>query len=349
MFKNVFYYSHLTAIGGIETWLWNIAKKYGETHDITVLYSFADKPQLNRLRRLVRCERFTGQRIECKRVFVCYDAADFLAHVQAEEYCLVVHGDYVALGYPAPQLPKITKAIGVSQVVCDSYQKQTGRAAELCYNPQTPIKPRKVLRLISATRMSPEKAPDRFKILADALDAAKIPFTWDIYTNSRPVFENPSVSWKAPRLDVIDFIAAADYLVQPSITEGEPYSLNEALSVGTPVIVTDYPAAREIGVKNGVNGFILPQNMEGIPVDAIAKGLKKFKYTPPADRWGELLEPGKGTYLDEIGTGVEVECVATYYDTQRMILVTPGEIFRVSDERAETLEKYKVAVRCPED
>ena len=349
MYNNVFYYSHLTRIGGIETWLWSIAKKYGESHDITVMYSFADKAQLSRLRRLVRCERYTGQQVRCKRVFVCYDARDFLGHVQAEEYVLCVHGDYVALGYPAPQLPKITKVIGVSQVVCDSYKKLTGRDIELCYNPQVAVKPRKVLRLISATRMAPEKAPDRFKILADALDAAKVPFTWDIFTDSNPVFENPSVSWKAPRLDVIDFIAAADYLVQPSITEGDPYSLNEALSVGTPVIVTDYPAAQEIGVKGGVNGFILPQNMEKIPVDAIAKGLKKFKYTPPADRWGELLEPGKGTYLEDIGTGVDVECVRTYYDTQRKITVNPGEFFRVSADRAEVLIKYQVAVQCLEE
>ena len=66
------------------------------------------------------------------------------------------------------------------------------------------------------------------------------------------------------------------------------------------------------------------------------------------DRWGELLEPGKGTYLDEIGDGVDVECVATYFDTQRKVQVAPGEIFRVSEERAETLFKNKVAIRCPE-
>ena len=46
---------------------------------------------------------------------------------------------------------------------------------------------------------------------------------------------------------------------------------------------------------------------------------------------------------------MDVECVSTYYDTQRKITVTPGEIFRVSEERAETLIRYKVAVRCPEE
>ena len=346
MYNNVFYYTHLTAIGGIETWLWNIAKKYGATHDILVLYSFAEKSQLQRLQRLVRVQRYNGQQIQCKRVFVCYDAKNFLDHVQAEEYCLVVHGDYVALGYPAPQLPKITRTIGVSQVVCDSYKAQTGRDCELCYNPLVPIKPRKVLRLISATRMAPEKAPERFKVLADALDAAGIPFTWDIFTNSQPVFHNPSVCWRPPRLDVIDFIAGADYLVQPSITEGEPYSLNEALSVGTPVIVTDYPAAREIGVVDGVNGFILPQTMDQIPTAAIYKGLKKFRFTAPEDRWGELLAPGAGSYAEELRDGVQVECVNTYFDTQRQATVTPGEVFFVTEERAELLTKYKVAVRC---
>lgn len=348
MYNNVFYYSHLTPIGGIETWLWNIAKKYGGTHDITVFYSHADRGQLRRLQRLVRAERYVGQAIRCRRVFVCYDAAGFLQHVEAEEYVLCVHGDYAALGYPAPQLPKITKVIGVSQVVCDSYRALTGKDIELCYNPQVPVKPKKVLRLISATRMAPEKAPERFKILADALDGAGIPFAWDIYTDSSPTFTNPSVAWKPTRLNVIDFIAAADYLVQPSLTEGEPYSLIEALSVGTPVIVTDFPAAREIGVVDGVNGFILPQSMEHIPLDAIQKGLEKFRYSAPSDRWGELLEPGAGSYLQDIGRGVAVECVSPYYDTQRKLSVSPGDVFCVSEERAETLLAHKVAVRCPD-
>jgi len=347
MYNNVFYYSHLTSIGGIETWLWNIAKKYGPDHDILVVYSYADKAQLRRLQRLVPTMKYNGSTIQCKKAFFCYDA-DIIDHVEAEEYFLVVHGDYKALGYPAPKLPKITRVLGVSQIVCDSYKELTGRDCELAYNPLVPVKPRKVLRLISATRISPEKAPENFKKLADALDLARIPFVWDIYTNGTPTFQNPSVNWKAPRLDVVDFMAAADYFVMLSKTEGEPYAMIEALSVGTPVIVTDFEAATEAGVKNGVNGFILPMSMNEIPLEAIQKGLKKFKYTAPADRWDELLEPGPGTYLEDLGDGVDVECIATFFDMQRKVYTAIGEIFRVSQERADQLVEAKVAVICPE-
>ncbi len=344
MYNNVFYYSTLCPIGGIETWLWNIGKKYGTSHDILVLYSRADPAQLRRLQRVVRTKQFDGKPIQCKRAFFCYDCADVIEHIQAEEYFLVVHGDYKALGVAPPRRPKITRYIGVSQVVCDSYHELTGLPIELCYNPQVPIKPRTVLRLISATRFSPEKCKPRFEAFAKALDKARIPFTWDIFTDDSVAINHPSIFWRKRRLDVIDFIADADYLVQLSDTEGEPYALNEALSVGTPVIVTDFPAAREMGVQNGVNGWILPMDMQELPLDSIVKGVKKFKYSPLQDRWGELLEPGKGTYLQELEGTVEVMCIAVYQDLELNQMIYEGQTLHVHRERADALIKAGVAV-----
>lgn len=348
MYNNVFYYSVLCPIGGIETWLYNIGKKYGSTHDILVLYSRADPAQLSRLKRVVRTKKFDGQPIQCKRAFLCYDCAQILDHIQAEEYFLVVHGDYKALGVTPPLRPKINRYIGVSQVVCDGFQELSGLPIELCYNPQMPIKPRKVLRLISATRFSPEKCKARFETFAKALDKAGIPFTWDIFTDDSVPIDHPSIFWRKRRLDVVDFIADADYLVQLSDTEGEPYSLNEALSVGTPVIVTDFPAAREMGVQNGVNGWILPMDMQELPLDSIVKGLKKFKYTPPKDRWDELLVPGEGTYLQEIAGTVAVECVSAYQDLQLDAMIQEGMTYHVSRERADVLINAGVAVEVPD-
>lgn len=46
--------------GGIETWLFNIAKRWGNTHYITIYYDNADPQQLRRLQRLVRCEEYIG-------------------------------------------------------------------------------------------------------------------------------------------------------------------------------------------------------------------------------------------------------------------------------------------------
>jgi glycosyltransferase involved in cell wall biosynthesis len=44
-----------------------------------------------------------------------------------------------------------------------------------------------------------------------------------------------------PRLDIRDYIADADYLVQLSDTEAWSYSVLESLSLGTPVITTPIP------------------------------------------------------------------------------------------------------------
>ena len=105
--------------------------------------------------------------------------------------------------------------------------------------------------------MTPEKGVDRMKLFAKALDDARIPFTWEIFTTgSSARFDSPNVFLRPSRLDVRPHIAAADYLVQLSDTEGYPYSVLEALCLGTPVIVTDFPSARELQLVDRVNSFI---------------------------------------------------------------------------------------------
>lgn len=348
MFNNVFYYSVLMPIGGIETWLWQIGRKYGKSHDILVVYTRADEAQLQRLQQVVRCEQFHGQRIQCKKAFVCYDSVNFLEYVDAEEYFLVVHGDYKAMGLKPPVLPKIKRVIGVSQVVCDAYKELTGVTAELCYNPLTVSKPKKVLRLISATRMAPEKGIRRIDQFASILEKSGIRFTWDVYSDSTASFKSPYVVQRPRRLDVVDLIASADYLVQLSDTEGMPYVVSEALSVGTPVIVTDYDAGIEMGVKDGENGFVLPMDLSQVPVEAIVKGLKKFKYTAPADRWDELLEPGKGTYPDEISGTVLCRCILPYYDMVLHRSVNIGEYIRPDKERGAHLADLQLVALIPD-
>ena len=48
-YTNTFYFQRLIQIGGIETFLYNIAKKYGADKDITIFYSDADIYQLERI------------------------------------------------------------------------------------------------------------------------------------------------------------------------------------------------------------------------------------------------------------------------------------------------------------
>lgn len=345
MYDNLFYFANINAIGGIETMFWHLARKYG-SQDITILYRKADPAQLRRLRDLVRVIPFTGQRVRCRKAFFNY-SADIIDYIDADEYCLIIHADYRTQGYAArglPIYPKIDRYIAVSRTAAAGFKELSGINPEVCYNPFVPDKPRKVLRLISATRLTAEKGKARMELLANALDAAGIPWSWDVYTNDRNGFQHPNITVCPPRLDILDFVADADYLVQLSDAEAYSYSIMEALSVGTPVIVTAMPVCEEMGIRDGVSGWILPYDMSEIPADKIYMGLKKFKYERPADRWAELLAPGVSSWAEEKAKGVTVTATQKFIDLQADNRVREkDEIWTCSWERGLDLEAKGLA------
>ena len=338
MYINVFYFHTLNSIGGIETFFWQLGKKYGADFDVTVFYRDGHPAQVERLSKYVRVKRFRdGMKIRCKRMFVCFNT-DIMDSVEADEYYQMLHGDYVSLGVYPDKHPKIQKFISVSEVVRDSYKLGKGEDSIVCYNPFTPEKPRKVLNLISATRLTKDKGQARMEALADALDKANIPYLWTVYTDvtSRTV-HSPNIVLLPPKQNITDYIANADYLVQLSDAEGFCYTVVEALCAGTPVIVTDFKVIHEIGVVDGVNGWVLPMDMHRIPIDGIYKGLKKFKYTPPADRWNELLAPGKYEDNEDPNRIVKVRCKRVYFDILLKREVLFGEELELPMPRADKL------------
>ncbi|MHA1676313.1 MAG: glycosyltransferase family 4 protein [Candidatus Njordarchaeales archaeon] len=59
------------------------------------------------------------------------------------------------------------------------------------------------------------------------------------------------------REEVAKYLAKASIFVFPSIREGMPKSVLEAMSAGKPVVASDIPGIREI-IKDGVNGILVP-------------------------------------------------------------------------------------------
>lgn len=336
---NVFFFDHINSIGGIETFFYHLGRKYGKDFDITLVYRNGNPDKVCQLSKYIRVKRYReGQIIRCKRFFATFNAS-ILDYVDAEEYYQILHGDYTAMRVFPQDHAKIMGRISVSDVVRNSYKAAKGIDSIVSYNPYLPEKPNKVLNLISATRLTPEKGWERMLKFADALDKANVPFLWTVYTDStNTACGNKSIAMLPPRQDVLDFVANADYYVQLSDCEGYCYSVVEALSVGTPVIVTDFPVASEIGVINGENGFVLPMDMSDIPIASIRKGLKKFKYTPPEDKWGELLYEAPSTYEEERNRGVVVRCKRIYIDLEFERTVEFGEEWRCPVVRAEKLE-----------
>lgn len=335
-YKNVFYFADINSIGGVETMFWNLAQKYGKTHDILVLYRTGDEKQFERLRKYVHVKRYYGQHIVCEKAFFNFDTSP-IETIDAKEYTVILHSDYQARKISVPNHPKITKWVGVSGNVCKTAKAQSGHDVELCYNPIVIDKPKKVLHLISATRLTAEKGKNRMKILADALTNAGIPFIWTVFTNDLVPIDNPNVVYMPPCLTVADYIADADYLVQLSDTEGYSYTVLEALSLGVPVICTPCPVYDEMGLT-AENSIILPFDMADIPIKKIYKGIRKgFKYKPHDDRWNELLATGKSNYDEIMKQPVTIRITRIYLDLLLNRVVKPDEILTVTRERAELL------------
>lgn len=338
MFLNVFYFHTLNSIGGIESFFYNLGKKYGKDFDITLFYRDGDANQVARLSQFIRVRKYRdGMTIRCKRAFVCFNV-DIIDHIEAEEYYQILHGDYVSLGVYPDQHPKIRRYVSVSETVRDAYQKGKGEDSIVSYNPYVTVKPRKVLNLVSATRLTKDKGQARMEAFAEMMEKAGIPFLWTVYTDvPHRTIHDHNIILLPPRLDVIDYIANADYFVQLSDAEGYCYSVVEALSVGTPVIVTDFKVIHELGVEDGKNGWVLPMDMTSVPLDKIYKGLKRIKYTPLEDKWGELLVPGESDYQEESKRIVRVRCKRVYWDIEFKREMVYGEEWEVPMLRADKL------------
>lgn len=69
----------------------------------------------------------------------------------------------------------------------------------------------------------------------------------------------PHITFWGSRKDVIKLLRQADMLVMPSLIEGLPAVILEALSAGTPVIASAVGGIPEV-IKNGVNGFCVDGN-----------------------------------------------------------------------------------------
>ena len=308
--KNVFYFHHLNVIGGVENMFYELGKKYKDW-DIIVYYCSGDKNQIARLKQYVDVRKYeTGQIIECDKVFFNYQAP-IINNVKAKEYYMIIHADYKAQGIEPPKVPKYVKYIGVSQAVCDSFTEISGKPCQLCYNPITIDPPKRILKLVSATRLTKEKGYKRMVALAKALDEAEIPYTWYVYTNSKETIPSPNVIYMPPTLDINTQLAQADYVVQLSDSESYCYTMIEALLLHIPVIVTPWKCLKELGVTEKY-GFILPFNMKNIPIKEIYEKRFNFDYQPPKDCWDEILEPGYSQYQYDLKCQYKVRATNLY-------------------------------------
>lgn len=326
--KNVIYFPSFNLVGGVETYCYEMAVKYGKDYDITVLYQNGDPQQMMKIAKVCRTIRITNaDKIECD-VFIFGWGWDILENVTAHRYIQTFHADYINRHLNPSPSPKITDRFGVSENTTKGIREHYDWAKDIVtmYNPYTPKKTKKVLHLVSATRLSEEKGYERIGKLCEALDKEGVPFIWTIFTDQPKTPPHPKVAIMPADVEgVLNYIADADYLVQLSSTEGYSYTIVEALSVGTPVIATDFAVAREQGIEDGKTGWILPMDMSEIPVKSIVKGVPKFKWTPPESHYEKVLVKGKSTYEEDLKKPVRLRAKIRFLDIQDNVIRNQGE------------------------
>ena len=333
--KCVMYFKSVNDLGGVETFLYNLSKKY----DFTFYYKKGSPEQIERLSKNILVKKYKdGEKIVCDKFFMNYNP-DILENVEAKEYIMMIHCDYEKVKLACPIInPKFTKYLGVSQLVCDVHEKMTGLKAELCYNPVyidiPQVKKKKdKIHIICASRLSSEKGGWRIDKFSEMMDKSGIDYDLTLYTNKKVHFRSPNVILKQPKLDLTKEMAEATYLLQLSDAEAYCYSVVESLVLGTPVIITDLPVYNELGIDDKCSIKIDLDMKTFNPKDLLKEF--DFKYIPPKDNWDKYLPREKTYKLYKVKVRILKQKLWLVEENLHLV---KGDIVELPIVRANTLE-----------
>lgn len=280
------YHDYIPRCGGIESAVYNLAKVLKDKFTITICFRSAESYQsLLKYSTVADVIRLDDTRKDQILEFdTCLIASNHTQpkQIQAKRYLQWIHSDYEKYKLKLAQ-NKIDEYIAVSD--------HAGRIAKKLFG----IKPitiqnildpdftvpdmKKVLKLVTNSRVSPEKGFGRMLQFAEGLKKEGIDFQWWVYGDNShfpkeywQVMDNfrhiPEVLFVGYRENITYGLAQADYLVQLSDFEGCPYSVLEALKVGVPCILTNFPSASEL-ITHGENGYIVDMKMKDIDYQLI--------------------------------------------------------------------------------
>ena len=282
--KVIIFQDYLYFIGGIETFLFNLSKKYKD-YDITVRCRDIETEQAITLSKYCNVEIDDGKKFECDVLILGNYNCDYvLNRAITKKVYQVIHADWEGLreipvwsDFKWDKHPKINKVICVSDVAAKGLKNTMGYDSEVIYNVlDDDYLQEDGLTFITMSRATLEKGIGRIITMAEAFKAANKKFVWFICCSLEQA--DPKIAKKIksiPELIVIEpsvhnkmLIKGCDYLVQLSDTESFCYSAYEALQRGVPVILTDFPEAYNI-IDNGENGYIVKRDLSDLDVDAI--------------------------------------------------------------------------------
>jgi glycosyltransferase involved in cell wall biosynthesis len=128
------------------------------------------------------------------------------------------------------------------------------------------------------------------------------------------------VVFTGARTDIDVLLHTLDLFVLPSLFEGLPLSLLEAMAAGVPVLATDVPGSREV-IEDGLNGRLVA----AADVEALAAAMIELLADPSVA--GQMAARGRET----VRQSYNIEAVARRYDriyqeAQRFRELPPDEM-----------------------
>lgn len=329
------YTSYLYVIGGIETFVLNWVELMNPYYDIGV---YCPKlPDEMAMRIMCKVPLYRGeQSISCDTL-IMIRMGDFKPDNVTYNHSLRMC--HACKSNPSWEIrDDCDKIIHVSKASRDSFES----GGTVIYNPVI-HNPQSALLLVSATRipaLDKGKNADRMLKLAQMLNAADIRFLW-LNFSDRPLSNAPKGFVNVGIYQELQpYIKRADYLVQLSDQEGFGYSVAEALDAQVPVIVTPFETVEELGVIDGVNGYIVPFDMD-FNVNKLRRIPSPFSYVynnkEIIEQWRELLGNSKPKHNYKPEDVVLVEVVQKYDDIMLQRTMMPGDRFKVFEGRAVRL------------
>lgn len=351
----IIYHDYIHCIGGIESWIYYLAEHLYKYYDITFLFSCGDIKQLHRINKYIKVEHINRDKIyECDTFLIASNWTAFPNNIKYKECIAVVHSDYKyyneQLKCSIPLQKKASKYICVSQKASDSLKELFGNPGIVIENILgNKVKTNKILHLVSFTRLSEEKGYSKMCDFAKLLKKNNIKFDWKIFSDiegkNLEKINYPEVIFMKPTLDIYDYIVDADYVVQLSDTEAFCYTIHEALQYGTPVIVTDIEAFKEV-VTDGYNGYKFKLDMSNVNLNMLNRIVNDI---PKDFEYNENFEELKNKWFEVLGTPVEIynkdycsptvklEVIDYFHDVNLDRDMKPGDIIEVDNLRAYEL------------
>lgn len=331
------YTSYLHIIGGIETFIANYLKLLGGSYDIAVLCPKMPEEMVKRICAKVPVYR-DDKPIECDTLVMIRSMDAIPGNVSYKKSVRMCHACKVRESWGINQ--DCDRVVHVSEASKRSFNSK----GEVILNPLFKSS-KKGLLLVSATRVPAlDKGANAARMikLANMLNAAGINFVWLNFSDA-PLEDAPKGFVNVGCFqDLQPFIRRADYLVQLSDYEGFGYSVAEALINKTAVIVTPFETTEELGVVNGINGYIVPFNMDFDVNKLLAVPVFDYEYNNAEilKSWKKIL--GKGSKAPVQAVQVK----EPYKDVVLRINLKPGDRVVMPEDRAKEAIKrgYVVAV-----